>query len=137
MRCCIPSIGDKMKLTKSWTFPLYLEYRNIDLINRFRPGTNSVYTNGSRSQSIMVTFEKGTVLRVDRIYIRKGKSEWDSITFVVAEAPKDDKRPKTIKSDVVVNGIPDHDESKVVKLKGGRFWAKLNDVNEINFEMVE
>ncbi|MDD3988210.1 MAG: hypothetical protein PHC93_04580 [Candidatus Omnitrophica bacterium] len=50
----------------------------------------------------------GTILKVDRIYIRKGKgmSDFSSLTFYIKNGP----------------------------YKGARFWAKLNDVNQIKFE---
>lgn len=69
-----------------------------------------------------VTLPKGTVLSVDRIYIRKGASDFSSLTFYVHECP-----------------LPELTPAK----KGGgfkkgrkRFWAKLDDVNRIRFETV-
>jgi hypothetical protein len=56
-----------------------------------------------------VTLAAGTGLRVDRIYVRKGIADFDSLTFVVTDSPQ-----------------------KV--LKGKRFWAKLADVNKIEFD---
>jgi hypothetical protein len=134
MKYNIPSIGDKIKLTRDWCFPLYFESRNNGLLARFRPGI--IYGWRSNDNSIIVTLEKDTILRIDRIYIRKGKSEWDSITFVISDAPNDKNRCKhsSIKQyygkDAV---IPDEDPNTVEKLKGARFWAKLDDVNEIYY----
>jgi len=59
-------------------------------------------------------------LAVDRIYIRRGKSEFDSVTFVVKSWP----------AVVVKRGV----EVVVQKKVGKRFWAKLRDVNEVVFE---
>ena len=59
------------------------------------------------------TLPAGTILKIDRIYIRKGKSEFDSITFVIKKHP-DDKRGALIR---------------------GRFWAKLPEVNGIHFQI--
>lgn len=64
-----------------------------------------------------VTLLKDTVLKVDRIYIRKGISEYSSITFYVWSKP----------GPVAANA------SK----KKSRFWAKLADCNNIQFEKVE
>lgn len=64
-----------------------------------------------------VTLPKDTVLKVDRIYIRKGISEYSSITFYVWSKP----------GPVAANA------SK----KKSRFWAKLADCNNIHFEKVE
>lgn len=58
-----------------------------------------------------ITLPKGSVLIVDRIYIRNGGSEYDSITFRLAETPTE--KPKGKKSLC-------------------RFWAKLRDVNQIH-----
>ena len=64
-----------------------------------------------------VTLLKDTVLKVDRIYIRKGISEYSSITFYVWSKA----------GPVAANA------SK----KKSRFWAKLADCNNIQFEKVE
>lgn len=55
-----------------------------------------------------MAFPVGTQLVVDRIYIRKGKSDHDSITFVLRKGGYPDK-PKLSR----------------------RFWAKLGDVDYI------
>ena len=56
------------------------------------------------------TLEAGTILMVDRIYIRKtakdSEGDYDSVTFIIKSGPK----------------------------KGCRFWASLDDVNYIEFE---
>jgi hypothetical protein len=64
-----------------------------------------------------VTLLKDTVLKVDRIYIRKGVSEYSSITFYVWSK----------------SGPVAANASK----KKARFWAKLADCNNIQFEKVE
>lgn len=138
MQMYVPSIGDDIELLSAWEFPLYLEYRNAALINRIRPNLNVGY--GSNDGSIIAVLEKGTVLRVSRIYIRSGKSEWDSITFNIVSAPKDKKRAKLQKARASrwvgpdeVKAVPDTEQV----FKGARFWAKLIDVNDIKFKKVE
>jgi len=139
-KLCVPSVGDKIRLTREWEFPLHFEHRNSSLIHRIRPGLEFGWRDKG---SIIATLEKGTVLRVDRIYIRKGKGEWDSITFIINEAPKDDKRAKATKqpsrwnTQANANGTEDKGQQPEQKYKGARFWAKLDDVNEIYFEKVE
>jgi hypothetical protein len=71
------------------------------------------YYHGQRltvSATLNVTFPAGTILRMERIYIRKGSKEYDSVTFVVESTSLYDstKRP--------------------------RFWAKLADANRIVME---
>lgn len=138
MKLYIPSIGDEIQLTQAWEFPLYSEHRNIGLFYRLRPGSNLSW--GSKA-SIMVKLEKGTILRVDRIYIRKGKSDWDSVSFYIVQAPNDSKRQPVNKRTSRPWGssetITEENTKLVEKLKGARFWAKLEDVNTINFSKIE
>jgi hypothetical protein len=61
-----------------------------------------------------ITLPKGTQLTIDRIYIRKGATDFDSLSFWMTG------RPPTI----------------AFKKKGKvRFWAKLTEVNSIEFVM--
>lgn len=68
---------------------------------------------------INVVIPKGSKLKIDRIYIRKGASEYSSITFYL----KDFADVET------VSGY-----RKLKKVKSLRFWAKLEDCNRIKFE---
>lgn len=60
-----------------------------------------------------VTLPAGTVLVVDRIYVRKGSKDFDfdSVTFRIKECPAGDLM------------------SRRPKYRAIRFWAKLEDVN--------
>lgn len=127
-KLAIPSIGDTILLSRDWEFPLYFEYRNSKFVDAVRQNTYTEMSqldkmgwSGSISSlgSLAVCLEKGTLLKVDRIYIRSGKSSWDSITFRIKEAPKDNKRKRN------------------ERYKGHRFWAKLSDVNEIYGELIQ
>lgn len=117
MKMLIPSIGDKIVLTSDWEFACFEEYRNIKFIKKFKPSAviRDNYWRRDSMQSFSITLPVGTVLRVDRIYIRSGKKEWDSITFSVCKHPHFTEMKRKIVAD-------------------GRFWAKLEDVNEIEFE---
>jgi hypothetical protein len=71
---------------------------------------------------IPITLPAGTVLKVDRIYIRKGKKEYSSITFYA----------EGLGETTVLKASPWvrlHDTKK----KKLRFWAKLQDCNMIKF----
>jgi len=137
MKFYVPSIGHQIRLTDDWEFPLFTEGRNDSLLTRLQPGLTYSYGD---TRSILAVLEKGTVLQVDRIYIRKGKSEWDSITFWVKFAPNDKERAKVSKSGGRRwHHQPEEDTSvsdRQQKFKGARFWAKLEDVNEIVFEPI-
>lgn len=96
----IPKIGDIITLAEPWTFKLYEEYRNLTLIKNIDP---SYTRNGySSKQTWDVTFPAGFELQVDRIYIRNGRQNFDSITF---RCPYNGKKV--------------------------RFWVKLKDANKI------
>jgi hypothetical protein len=96
----VPTIGAEITLAKPWRFGLYYEYRNEAMINFIFPGTEfkwrgMVLPNGAKpeyGQKICdVELPKGAVLKVDRIYIRKGNAtmkEFDSITFILQSLPK-------------------------------------------------
>lgn len=56
-----------------------------------------------QKENVILTLVKGTILKIDRIYIRKGNKDFSSITFWI----------------------------KSGEYKGQRFWAKLSDCNTI------
>jgi hypothetical protein len=126
MRLFVPACGDRLTLTEPWTFRLFLEQRNIKFATtrKFYEGDTTwrgVFDNATRSyRQIEVTLPAGTILECDRVYIRTfNKSrvqegdDYDSITWKVIDAKK---------------GKPE---------MHGRFWTKLSDANEIEFELVE
>lgn len=137
MNLWIPDIGDQLRLLEDWEFPLFRERRNDGLITRIQP---TMGTSGYRDvkESIGCLLPAQTVLQVDRVYIRQGRSNaWSSITFYVKYAPGDEDKPKYKRqqwrygqtSEPVTDPTPQ-------KLKGARFWAKLPHVNEIVCEAI-
>ena len=64
-------------------------------------------------ESWVITIPVDTILSVDRIYVRRGVSNYSSITFTV---------PKTL--------------NKKSKFAGTRFWTKLSDANKIEFDLL-
>lgn len=101
MKLYVPDIGDRLKLIEDWSFELHYEYRNQTMFASLKKDFNN--------QPISVTIPKGSILKVDRIYIRKGSGyeNFSSITFRF--------------------------ESE--GFKKARFWAKLKDCNNIQFEL--
>jgi hypothetical protein len=73
-----------------------------------------------------VTLPAGTILSVDRIYIRKGASDFSSITFYAKSLGEIQRQTSRWSRD-----------QKPKKKKSLRFWAKLEDCNKINFERTE
>lgn len=122
----IPDIGSIIECAEDWTFVLYNEHRNYAMAEAVgqRASTQNRWASDSRYGQPYgtVTLPKGTKLRIDRLYVRKGLAEYSSVTFVIQET--DDSRfysvgPKGGK-----------------KLKRTRFWSKLADVNEGNWNLV-
>ena len=121
MKLFIPEIGTEIRLTKGWKFPLHFEYRNESLGKCFgikAPDVSNtfgyVYKDGWNCQpegsSTPMTLPKGTILKVDRIYICKASwggdaKKFSSVTFYATIPNTKGRKP--------------------------RFWAKLRDVNNI------
>lgn len=114
MNLYVPDIGDIIKLTKDWSFYLQDEHRNkldLDLFGTGKTQTKdnvSIYNDTDNYNEVIMP--KTSVLKIDRIYIRKGASGFSSITFILLE----------------IDGK---------KFKHQRFWAKLKDCNNIQFEL--
>jgi hypothetical protein len=81
------------------------------------------YDGRTHTHSVEFTMPKGSQLRVDRIYIRKGSSDFSSITFFWSNALK----KLNIKEIETKNKVWRTSR----KIKSPRFWAKLDDVNKI------
>lgn len=128
MKLYVPTNGDQLRLTAEWHFNLYSEEygdRSKTLFERL--GIKKV-ERGSRwggkymgyPKSVRVSLPAGTVLQVDRVYIRKFnktavsvEDDYDSITFQVVKHP-----------------VWSEPKKKVL----ARFWVKLRDANTIEFE---
>jgi hypothetical protein len=144
MNLWIPDVGDQLRLVEDWFFPLFRERRNDGMITRVDPTFRPIGYRSS-GESIGCCLPAGTVLQVDRVYIRSGAQRaWNSLTFYVKYHPGDKERPK-YKKQSYVNYDPwireeDHRLTNIdptpQKLKGARFWAKLDSVNEIVCEPV-
>ena len=109
MNLFIPEIGTKLKSTSDWTFVLYQEYRNSKMISAIC----QTFSWGRDQKSWLVTVPAETIISIDRIYVRKGVSDFSSVTFTI---------PKVL--------------NKKSKFAGSRFWVKLSDVNKVEFELV-
>jgi hypothetical protein len=107
MKFNIPSVGYKFLVKQDWAIALYDEYRN-SVAHKWLGVKPLVGSNGYRiiNSSVPVVIPEGTLLSVDRIYIRKGKDDYDSITF------------------------------RVLGVKGYgvvRFWVKLDELNNLEY----
>ena len=111
MELFIPDIGTILKLEQDWQFTLYQEYRN-----------NLFEKLDLKYETQVVEIPKGTLVKVDRIYIKKGSSQFSSITFSIP----------TVRSKADKLNYPNN-----VKLGGGKFWVKLHECNGTNFSLLE
>lgn len=115
MKLFIPPIGTKLKLIQPWTFHLYWERRNQIAFKLFVPDLSPKKVDWygmSKQEFKEITLPIGTILSLDRIYIRKGSKAFDSLTFRMLEHPD-------------------------MKKKKARFWAKLSECNQLDVEVVE
>lgn len=114
----IPRFGTLLELSEAWTFQLHYEGRNQALIEAMGFTFEYSYRNNISPPPETVTLPTGTVLKVDRVYIRRdfdGKaSDYDSLTFQIVSCPAEKKLCK--------NGSFG---------RKTRFWAKLEDCNNI------
>ena len=136
MRLFVPEIGTQFVLTERWNFQLYNEDRNRSLVEAWDlftdPGyinAREAYRNNPRNRwsarytdgmlmhmidySWPVSLDVGTILKVDRIFIRKGMNDYSSLTFYVSHTT----------------------DPALSKVKKRRFWAKLSDCNQIECEV--
>lgn len=109
MRFYLPEIGERIKLTADWSFSVMEERRNTSFLKKLGHDVKDYPTNyGKQPRTFPCTLPAGTVLTVQRIYIRSGVSGYSSITFSATTG----------------------------KIKG-RFWVSLTDANRIEFEPPE
>lgn len=99
----IPPLGTSITLAQDWAFELHREHRNYDFFGHLGL---QYPTWDSKVESVSATLPAGTILKIDRIYIRKGQKDYDSVTFHVVN-------------------------SKGKKVTNARFWVKLADANKI------
>lgn len=116
IRLYVPHLKDELTLLQDWTFHLWHESRNegmglaLGLMKKKKNGeyTYDTWTSDKDEKDIAILPE-ATVLAVDRIYIRHGGRDYDSITFRIRSSP----------------------EKALIKK---RFWVKLEDANQLFVE---
>ena len=123
MKMYIPEISDEIRVLADWTFDLYNEDRNRSLMERMLDTRRTVGSWSPEFGAIPCTIPAGAVLKIDRIYVRKGKGDFSSITFLW----KGEALPAKIET--YGTGTQYRVPRQPI-----RFWAKLEDVNNIDFE---
>ena len=137
MKLYIPAIGDELRLTADWTFNLYDEGRNFSLLKFLNDprADDTKDTWSGRLTAQPSTIPAGAILKVDRIYIRKGKNDFDSITFFWKGAKVPGyTEPREVNE--YLNGRIVGTRTVVDKYPASpvRFWVKLEEANNIEFE---
>jgi hypothetical protein len=118
-KLAIPELGQKLLLQNDLEVEIYLEYRNEKFLGQINPdwllSSANRYYNSGRMPKHRVMLPAGTLLTVDRIYIRKGSSDYNSVTF------SHTRTDKALRSS---------------RLPTGRFWISLKQANELDVEFV-
>jgi hypothetical protein len=86
MKVFIPALKTALKLTEDWKFIVFHEYRNRFFLASI--AVNYLFAAPGEEAEI-VTLPKDTIILLDRIYIRKGGEEYNSVTFRIKDCPSD------------------------------------------------
>ena len=124
MRLFIPPLKTRLRLKKAWAFNLYYEQRNKTLLEllgfKFNDRWGYPRVDPNPDVPEVVALPKGSIISVDRIYIRQHSDNFDSVTFCLQHCPGK------------IGSI-------VIPFKKGkniaRFWAKLDDCNTMDVEI--
>jgi hypothetical protein len=125
----IPRLGDQLRLAADWTFRLFGESRNWGLYDHLkleRRTTNGYYDPAKFREA---SIPAGETLKVDRIYIRRGQADFDSVTFQLVG-----RKTKAKRDEREHYWKPGETYTYVTPSRAVRFWAKLDDVNGMEFE---
>lgn len=134
MKFYVPTIGSQFRLTKPWEFILYNEYRNSSLFKAFGPHRDKLVpvevfqkTWGGYQKAAAYKFAlpAGTLMAINRIYIRQNQTDFDSITMRIFETTHP----------FILHGAMD--KNGKLKASKARFWVKLCDFNNIEADIVE
>lgn len=120
----IPAIGTEFTLAQQWDFTLYNEHRNETLMQYLGDSRSIEY--GNEITPAPASLPASMRLRLDRIYIRKGLDDFDSITFMLLGAQAENAS-SWMRSRL--------EKGLIAKLprRPVRFWVKLEDANNIVF----
>jgi hypothetical protein len=113
----VPPLGTRLVLTEPWEFKLYNERRNGTLMTLLGDVREISYD----PQPTHATLPPGTELIIDRYYIKHALSDFDSVSFRMKGVSAVAKKRYA---------------SEVPSKRQVRFWAKLDDVNTMQVEIV-
>ncbi|SOC90126.1 hypothetical protein SAMN05216358_0150 [Rhizobium sp. AN5] len=155
MRIFIPRVGQKVELLQPWTFKLYNDHQNADLWNGLDLSNSADYRDelikagdidqelasleliNSRRRTLQqderiteiyrirrgqvflgahITLDAGTILTVDKIDVKKGSTN-PVVSFLICSSPSPKLTPIS--------------QGGTYRPARRKFWAKLDDVNQI------
>lgn len=102
MKMMIPPLGARIRLTANWSFDLHYDYRNENVYELFgvfqhlrgaiagyeEDAYPPLHRIGSADKEpARATLPAGTLLTLDRYYIRQGTGDFDSVTFALPSQP--------------------------------------------------
>ena len=91
----IPQVGEKIELSSNWNCKIFNERRNSSVFDAL-----GVDVSHMANSNIDITFPKGTIFKVTRLYVRAPASSYDSLTLSVVSSPI-----KKLAKYVVVNAL--------------------------------
>jgi hypothetical protein len=134
----IPRIKDEIELLEDWSFPLFREYHNNEMVSRVDPTIPPTFEPESATniiESILCTLPTSTVLAiVTMANTRQGNCK---VTLKVKHHPGDEQRPIYHKPEdwysfgelPTISGTPQ-------KLKNAKFWVRIRDLEEAHFRFI-
>jgi hypothetical protein len=125
MRLFIPPLGTRIRLIEDWSFEVNsatdYDFRRWAAGIYDEPYQYTDYGMEWRNRIVTATLVAGTVLGLERIYIRKTKGDYDSLTFRIYQSPDRTLATKKMGGDRKGNNF--------------RFFASLEDCNRIDFDL--
>ena len=139
MKLFVPPLGTVVTLSKVWHFELHNEHRNHTLFDHFK------VTATRTLQSIKASLPKGSKLKIDRYYIRQGLKDFDSVSFYLLDASVVQEKtsypvqliPRAPGPAGFVYECRELEPITTKRKTRVRFWVKLADANQIEFNDIE
>lgn len=139
----IPSLGTELKLAQDWYFVLYDERRNKTLVELLTAerllGPRKLANEEDAGEPwaeycFDARLPAGATLKLDRIYIRKNQGDFDSVTFHLKGAKVPGRTEVRSGVSLGTGTRKEFTYERKIPSRGVRFWASLDDANNIHFE---
>ena len=118
-----------IKIRDKKQYPNLVINKKVEVITKSIGSICVTYDYDISYEHIRAIISKDTLLQVDRIYIRKGLSDFSSLSFVSKDSPNVLFKPKNKMTSIEKKNHPSFGPI--------RFLSKLSDVNDIEFSIIE